>query len=95
VIVPGCELVVQAGLPIRSRDLSMASSRRLILAAIRAGKASYQALTRQIAKHRVITDRNRHRPRKSKSPNTFGHAGPEDRTTRIAPAIITMANNPA
>ena len=85
----------RAGLPVRSRDLSLTRSRRLILAAIRTGKTSYQALARQIAKHRVVTDRNRHRDRKSKSPGTFPHAGPGDRITRIAPAVITMANTPA
>jgi hypothetical protein len=26
---------------------------------------------------------------------TFGHAGPKDTVTRIAPAVIIMANNPA
>jgi len=39
--------------------------------------------------------RNRHRDRKSKSPSSFGHATAEDTLTRIAPAIITMANQPA
>jgi hypothetical protein len=85
----------RAGLPVRSRDLSLTRARRLILAAIRTGKTSYQALTRQIAKHRVVTDRNRHRDRKSKSPSAFPHAGPKDRITRIAPAVITMANTPS
>ena len=85
----------RAGLPVRSRDLSLTRARRLILAAIRTGKTSYQAVTRQIAKHRVVTDRNRHRARKSKSPSTFPHAGPADRITRIAAAVITMANVPA
>jgi hypothetical protein len=85
----------RAGLPVRSRDLSMASARRLILAAIRTGQAGCQALAGQIARHRVITDRNRHRPRKSKSPGPFPHARREDTATRIAPAVITMANNPA
>jgi hypothetical protein len=84
----------RAGLPVRSRDLSLACSRRLILAAIRTGRTCYQDVTRQIAAHRVVTDRNRHRPRRSKSPSTFPHAGPRDRTTRTAPAIITMANAP-
>ncbi|MGH3410282.1 MAG: hypothetical protein ACRDRJ_48465 [Streptosporangiaceae bacterium] len=85
----------RAGLPVRSRDLSMTRARRLVLAAIRTGKTGYQALTRQIAKHRVITDRNRHRDRKSKSPGTFPRAGRKDTVTRIAPAVITMASNPA
>jgi len=85
----------RAGLPVRSRDLSLTRARRLILAAIRTGKTSYRAVTRQIAKYRVVTDRNRHRDRKSKSPSTFPHSGPKDRITRIAPAVITMANTPA
>ena len=85
----------RAGLPVRSRDLSLARARRLILAAIRSGAASYQALTRTIGGHRTVTDRNRHRMRKSKSPSTFGHASRKDTVTRIAPAVITMANNPA
>ena len=85
----------RAGLPVRSRELSMTRARRLILAAIRTGKTGYQALARQIAKYRVITDRNRHRDRKSKSPGTFPRAGRKDTVTRIAPAVITMANNPA
>ena len=85
----------RARLPVRSRDLSLARARRLILAAIRTGKTSYTALTRKIAEYRVITDRNRHRKRKSKSPSTFSHAGRKDTVTRIAPAVITMANNPA
>jgi len=85
----------RAGLPVRSRDLSLTRARRLILAAIRSGTASYQALTSKIAGCRTVTDRNRHRARKSKSPSTFGHAGPKDTATRIAPAVIIMANTPA
>lgn len=81
----------RAGQPVTVRNMSMARSRRLILAAIRAGKTSYKALTGKIAEYRVVTDRNRHRPRKSKSPGTFGHASRKDTVTRIAPAVITMA----
>jgi hypothetical protein len=84
----------RAGLPVRSRDLSLARARRLILAAVRTGKTSYQALTSRIAGYRTVTDRNRHRNRKSKSPSTFPHATRADTATRIAPAIITMANAP-
>jgi hypothetical protein len=73
----------------------MTRARRLILAVIRTGKTGYQALARQIAKYRVITGRNRHRDRKSESPGTFPRAGRKDTVTRIAPAVITMANNPA
>ena len=85
----------RAGQPVRPRDLSQARARRLILAAIRAGHAGYQALTSRIAQYRIVVDRDRHRARKSKSPSTFGHAGPSDTLTRIAPAVITLANTPA
>ena len=44
------------------------------------------------AKYRVIVDRNRRRPRKSKSPSSFGRPTAKDTRTRIALAIITMAN---
>jgi hypothetical protein len=67
------------------RDLSLTCSRRLILAAIRSGQASYRALTGKIAGYRTVTDGNRHRARKSKSPSTFGHFGPKDTVSRIAP----------
>jgi Insertion element 4 transposase N-terminal len=85
----------RAGQPVRYRDLSLARARRLILAAIRSGKTGYKALNSQIARFRAVADRNRHRARKSKSPSTFGHAGPKDTVTRTAPAVITMANKPA
>jgi hypothetical protein len=85
----------RAGQPVGYRDLSLTRARRLILAAIRCGKTGYNALTSQIARFRAVTDRNRHRARKSKSPSTFGHAGPKDTATRTAPAVITMANKPA
>jgi Insertion element 4 transposase N-terminal/Transposase DDE domain len=85
----------RAGQPVRPREISHARTRRAAIAAIRAGRTCYQALTREIAKYRNITDRNRHRPRKSKSPSSFGHATAKDTRTRIAPAIITMANAPA
>ena len=65
----------RAGQPVRCRDLSLTRARRLILAAIRSGRASYKALTRQIAGYRTVTGRDRHRARKSKSPSTFSHAG--------------------
>jgi hypothetical protein len=85
----------RAGQPVRYRDLSLTRARRLIIAAIRAGKTSYKALTSQIARFRNVTDRNRHRARKSKSPSAFDHARPKDTVTRTAPAVITMANKPA
>ena len=85
----------RAGLPVRPRDLSFARAVRAVLSAIRLGHDCYQAVTSQIADCRNTVDRNRHRARKSKSPSTFAHAGAKDTATRIAPAIITMANIPA
>jgi hypothetical protein len=85
----------RAGQPVRPREISHARTRRAILAAIRTGRTGYEALTREIGKYRTIADRNRHRARKSKSPSSFGHASAKDTLTRIAPAIITMANQPA
>jgi hypothetical protein len=85
----------RAGLAVRPRDLSHARAVRAVLAAIRLGNRSYQAVTSEIAKRRTVVDRDRHRARKSKSPSTFGHAGPADTATRIAPAVITLVNKPA
>jgi hypothetical protein len=85
----------RAGQPVRPRDISCACTRRAVIAAIRAGRACYETLTREIATYRVVVDRNRHRARKSKSPSSFGHATARDTVTRIAPAVITMANQPA
>jgi hypothetical protein len=83
------------GKTFRSRDLSCARAVRAVLTAIHLGHDGYQAVTSQIGKHRNIVDRDRHRPRKSKSPSSFAHATARDTATRIAPAIITMANTPA
>jgi hypothetical protein len=85
----------RAGQPVGYRDLSLTFSRRLALAAIRTGNVPYETLTGQIAEHRTATGRDRHRKRKSKSPGTFGHAGPDDTVTVIAPAVITLASKPA
>jgi hypothetical protein len=85
----------RAGLAVRPRDLSHARAVRAILHAIRLGSARYQAVTSEIARFRNVVDRDRHRARKSKSPSAFGHASPNDRGTRIASAVVTMANTPA
>jgi hypothetical protein len=85
----------RAGQQVRPRDISHARARRAVIAAIRTGRTCYEALTREIAKYRVIVDRNRHRARKSKSPSSFDHATAKDTRTRIAPAVIIMANQPA
>ena len=85
----------RAGLTVRPRDLSFARGLRAVLSAIRLGNDCYQAVTRQIAEYRNVVDRSRHRDRKSKSPSSFPHANAKDTVTRIAPAIVTMANAPA
>jgi hypothetical protein len=85
----------RAGETVQPREISCARARRAILAAIRTGKTCYKALTSAIGKYRTVTHRNRHRPRKSKSPSSFGHATLKDTLTRTAEAVITMANKPA
>ena len=85
----------RAGLPVRPRDLSFARAVRAVLSAIRLGHDCYKAVTSEIGQYRNTLDRDRHRARKSKSPSSFAHAGPAGTVTRIAPAVITMANNPA
>jgi hypothetical protein len=85
----------RAGHAVRPRDLSFARALRAVLSAIRLGRDRYQAVTSEIAGYRNVAGRDRHRARKSKSPSSFAHAGPKDTITRIAPAVITMANTPA
>jgi hypothetical protein len=85
----------RAGKPVGSRDLSLTRARRAILAAIRTGRTGCQALAREISRLRNTCDRDRHRPRKSKSPSTFPHAALKDTVTRTATAVITLANTPA
>jgi hypothetical protein len=85
----------RAGLTVRPRDLSFARALRTVVSAVRLGLDRYQAVTSEISAHRTVVDRDRHRARKSKSPSSFPHAGPADTVTRIAPAVITMANTPA
>ena len=85
----------RAGQPVRPRDISCTRTRRAVITAIRAGRTCYDTLTSAISKYRNVADRDRHRARKSKSPSAFGHATVKDTVTRIAPAIITMANQPA
>jgi len=85
----------RAGLTVRPRDLSHARAVRAVLSAIRLGHDCYQAVASGIGRYRNIVDRDRHRARKSKSPSCFAHATAKDTATRIAPAVVTMANTPA
>jgi len=83
------------GQPVQPREISCTAARRAVIAAIRSGKTSRTALTSALAKCRTVIDRNRHRARKAKCPSTFGHARLADTATRIAAAVITLANQPA
>ncbi len=85
----------RAGQPVQPREISHTAARRAVIAAIRCGKTSYTALTSALARCRTVIDRNRHRARKAKCPSTFGHASRADTATRIAEAVITLANQPA
>ncbi len=85
----------RAGQPVQPREISCTAARRAVIAAIRSGKTSRTALTSALAKCRTVIDRNRHRARKAKCPSTFGHARLADTATRIAAAVITLANQPA
>ena len=51
----------RAGLTVRPRDLSLARAIRAATAAIRSGRACYDAVTREIAGRRVTVDRDRRR----------------------------------
>jgi hypothetical protein len=88
----------RAGQPVQARHLSYTAAARTVVATVAAGTATaglpghakiaaYQAALRQIATARVTTDRHRHRPRKIKSSQPFGHA-PTDITTTTTPATI-------
>ena len=85
----------RAGQRVQAREISHGRARRAVIAAIRAGRTSCTALARELAKHRTVIDRDRHRPRKAKCASTFPRAGRADTATRIAAAVITLANTPA
>ena len=85
----------RAGKPVQAREISHGRTRRAVIAAIRAGRTSYTTLTSELAQHRTVIDRNRHRARKAKCASTFPRASHADTTTRTAPAVITLANLPA
>ena len=95
----------RAGQPVQARHLSFTAAARTVVATVRAGTATaslptptrtaaHQRALHQIATARVTTDRNRHRPRKIKSSQPFGHA-PTDITTRTVPAQLHVCGAPA
>ena len=85
----------RAGMRVQARQISHGRARRALTPASRPRRPRRTALTRELAKHRTVIDRNRHRPRKAKCASTFPRAGRADTATRIAPAVITLANTPA
>jgi hypothetical protein len=95
----------RAGQAVQTRHLSFTTARRTVLATIHTGTATaglpsttrtaaHQHALHQIAKARITTDRNRHRPRKIKSSQPFGHA-PTGTTTRTIPAHTHICGAPA
>jgi hypothetical protein len=95
----------RAGQPVQVRHLSFTTAARIMVATVRAGTATaslpthtkttaHQHTLRQIATARITTDRNRHRPRKIKSSQPFGHA-PTDTTTRATTAQLHVCGTTA
>jgi len=88
----------RAGQRVQARHLSYTTAARTVIATVAVGTATaslptrtrtaaHQAALQQIATTKVTTDRNRHRPRKIKSSQPFGHA-PTDITTTTLPAQL-------
>ena len=84
----------RAGQPVRCRDLSLTRARRLILAAIRSGRASYKALTSR-SPDTAPSPAGTGTARASPSLPARSATPPKDTVTRTAPAVITLANKPA
>jgi hypothetical protein len=95
----------RAGQPVQARHLSYTTAARTVVVTVAAGTATaslpararaaaHQTALHQIATTRVTTDRNRHRPRKIKSSQPFGHA-PTDITTATIPAQLHVCGAPA
>ena len=84
----------RAGLPVRPRDLSFARAVRAVLSAIRLGHDCYQAVTSEIG-HTGTPSTGTGTAPASPSPRPSRTRDRADTATRIAPAVITMANTPA
>jgi hypothetical protein len=90
----------RAGQPVHPREISFTAARRAIIAATRSGAATASlpaALARacraralaDLARYRVVIDRDRHRDRRTKARLSFPHAGSRP-ATRTAPAQISI-----
>ena len=86
----------RAGQPVQAREISYARTRRAVLAAIRAGRTCLHGADQR---YREIPDRHRPEPAPRPQGQMRQHLPARqpttDTTTRIAAAVITMANNPA
>jgi hypothetical protein len=90
----------RAGQPVHPREISFTAARRAIITTTRAGAATaslptgltatsrHHTLT-VLARRRIVVDRNRHRPRKTKARLGFPTTGPR-LATRTAPAEISI-----
>jgi hypothetical protein len=95
----------RAGLPVHPRQLSFTAARRAVITSIRQGTATAElpraavtaataAALAAIARTRHVTDRNRHRARKTKARQPFDKAG--HRTpTRTAEAVLDICGQAA
>jgi hypothetical protein len=95
----------RAGQCVHPREISFTAARRAAITSVRNGAATASlpaALTtvrrretlRDLAKRRIVIDRDRHRDRKTKTRQPFPAAG-RGITTRKAPATITVCGNAA
>jgi hypothetical protein len=90
----------RAGQPVHPREISFTATRRALITTTRTGAATVSLATptitanrdtalAELARRRVVIDRNRHRDRKTKARLSFPTAGPR-LPTRTAPAHISI-----
>ena len=95
----------RAGMPVQAREISHGRTRRAVTAAIRTGRTSYTALTRELAKYRTVIDRNRHRPqgqmrqhlpprrpRRHRHPDRSGRHHPRQHARLTSTDAVNQAN---
>jgi Transposase DDE domain len=90
----------RAGKPVQPREISFTAARRAVITTTRTGAATaslptplttanHQTTLTELARRRVILDRDRHRERKTKARPGFPHAAAHP-PTHTAPAEITI-----
>jgi hypothetical protein len=94
----------RAGKPVHPREISFTAARRAAITTTRVGAATaslptglattsrHHTLT-ELARRRIVVDRNRHRERKTKARLGFPTAGPRP-ASRTAPAEISICGQP-